>query len=124
MGHHRLRTGPIRTTRPLRTRAIAASQRFALYLRWAEPRWKGISRPCGPQDVARLRPSLVHDYSRAGMSAYVRLREKEFALADAHGYSAVRHQRFVGTGYFDAVQSTIAGGRSSTEARFSATPKC
>jgi isocitrate lyase len=59
---------------------------------------------------------LAHDYSRSGMSAYVRLQEKEFALADAHGYSAVRHQRFVGTGYFDAVQTTIAGGRSSTEA--------
>jgi isocitrate lyase len=50
------------------------------------------------------------------MSAYVRLQEKEFALSDAHGYSAVRHQRFVGTGYFDTVQTTIAGGRSSTEA--------
>ena len=59
---------------------------------------------------------LAHDYSRAGMSAYVRLQEKEFALAEAHGYSAVRHQRFVGTGYFDAVQTTIAGGHSSTEA--------
>jgi isocitrate lyase len=58
---------------------------------------------------------LAHDYSRSGMSAYVRLQEREFALASA-GYSAVRHQRFVGTGYFDTVQTTIAGGRSSTEA--------
>jgi isocitrate lyase len=40
----------------------------------------------------------------------------EFAQATTDGYSAIRHQRFVGTGYFDAVQTTIAGGRSSTEA--------
>jgi len=58
---------------------------------------------------------LAHDYSRAGMSAYVKLQEREFALASS-GYSAVRHQRFVGTGYFDTVQTTIAGGHSSTEA--------
>ncbi len=59
---------------------------------------------------------LAHDYARTGMSAYVRLQEQEFSLADHAGYSAVRHQRFVGTGYFDAVQSTVAGGHSSTEA--------
>jgi isocitrate lyase len=58
---------------------------------------------------------LAHEYARAGMSAYVRLQEHEFELAE-DGYSAVRHQRFVGTGYFDAVQSTIAGGHTSTEA--------
>ena len=59
---------------------------------------------------------LAREYSRSGMSAYARLQEREFALADSEGYSAVRHQRFVGTGYFDAVQNTISGGRSSTEA--------
>jgi isocitrate lyase len=49
------------------------------------------------------------------MSAYSRLQEREFEQAD-DGYAAIRHQRFVGTGYFDAVQTTIAGGRSDTEA--------
>ena len=58
---------------------------------------------------------LAHDYARTGMSAYARLQEREFALA-GDGYTAVRHQRFVGTGYFDAVQTTIAGGRAATEA--------
>jgi isocitrate lyase len=58
---------------------------------------------------------LAADYARSGMSAYSRLQEREFALAE-EGYSAIRHQRFVGTGYFDAVQTTIAGGRSETEA--------
>ncbi len=59
---------------------------------------------------------LAREYARTGMSAYVRLQEREFALAESEGYSAVRHQRFVGTGYFDAVQSIIGGGRSATEA--------
>ena len=59
---------------------------------------------------------LSREYAESGMAAYVKLQEKEFALAEAAGYSAVRHQRFVGTGYFDLVQAAVAGGRSSTEA--------
>jgi isocitrate lyase len=59
---------------------------------------------------------LARDYVRGGMAAYSRLQEREFALAESDGYSAIRHQRFVGTGYFDAVQTTIAGGRPATEA--------
>ena len=59
---------------------------------------------------------LARDYAHFGMSAYVRLQEREFAMSSADGYSAIRHQRFVGTGYFDAVQTTIAGGRAATEA--------
>jgi isocitrate lyase len=59
---------------------------------------------------------LACDYARTGMSAYVRLQEREFALAESDGYSAVRHQRFVGTGYFDTVQQIVAGGRSATTA--------
>lgn len=58
---------------------------------------------------------LAREYATSGMSAYVHLQETEFALAE-HGYSGVRHQRFVGTGYFDAVQTTVAGGHTSTEA--------
>jgi len=59
---------------------------------------------------------LAHDYARSGMSAYVTLQEREFAMAEEHAYSAVRHQRFVGTGYFDTVQTVISGGRASTGA--------
>jgi isocitrate lyase len=59
---------------------------------------------------------LAADYGRSGMTAYARLQEREFALAESAGYSALRHQRFVGTGYFDVIQSTVAGGTSSTEA--------
>jgi isocitrate lyase len=49
---------------------------------------------------------LAHGYARRGMSAYVELQEAEFA-AQARGYTAVKHQAEVGTGYFDLVSSTI-----------------
>lgn len=57
---------------------------------------------------------LARDYADSGMSAYARLQEREFELARTHGYGAVRHQRFVGTGYFDQVATTIASGQIST----------
>ena len=44
---------------------------------------------------------LARHYAKDGMAAYSRLQEKEFESAENHGYTAVRHQRFVGTGYFD-----------------------
>ena len=55
---------------------------------------------------------LAADYKLRQMSAYVELQQAEFA-AEARGYSATRHQREVGTGYFDAVTQAIANGRSS-----------
>ncbi|NLY33788.1 MAG: isocitrate lyase [Alcaligenaceae bacterium] len=58
---------------------------------------------------------LAHGYARRQMSAFVELQQKEFAAADL-GFTAVKHQREVGTGYFDAVTQTIEGGRSSTTA--------
>jgi isocitrate lyase len=60
--------------------------------------------------------SLAHEYAGSGMSAYARLQEREFEVSRDQGYSAVRHQRFVGTGYFDEVQQVISGGYSSTAA--------
>jgi len=60
--------------------------------------------------------SLAHEYASGGMSAYAGLQEREFEVSREHGYSAVRHQRFVGTGYFDEVQQVISGGASSTGA--------
>jgi isocitrate lyase len=56
---------------------------------------------------------LARGYADEGMSAYVRLQEHEFALEE-HGYTASRHQREAGAGYFDAVVEAITGGESST----------
>ena len=56
---------------------------------------------------------LARGYAEEGMSAYVRLQESEFA-AEEHGYTATRHQREVGAGYFDSVLEAITGGESST----------
>ncbi|MGE5321407.1 MAG: isocitrate lyase [Actinomycetota bacterium] len=53
---------------------------------------------------------LAHSFAKEGMTAYSRLQEKEFANAE-QGYTAVRHQRFVGTGYFDEIAQTL--GQSS-----------
>ena len=47
------------------------------------------------------------------MSAYVELQQREFALEEA-GYTATRHQREVGAGYFDGVAQAVSGGQSST----------
>jgi isocitrate lyase len=56
---------------------------------------------------------LARGYGEHGMTAYVELQEREFALEE-HGYAATRHQREVGAGYFDRVLETVAGGESST----------
>jgi isocitrate lyase len=58
---------------------------------------------------------LARGYRERGMAAYSELQEAEFA-SEAHGYSATRHQREVGTGYFDQVALTISRGASSTTA--------
>jgi isocitrate lyase len=58
---------------------------------------------------------LALRYRDRGMAAYSELQQAEFA-AEADGYSATRHQREVGTGYFDEVAQVIAGGASSTTA--------
>ena len=58
---------------------------------------------------------LASAYRERGMAAYSELQQDEFA-AEALGYSATRHQREVGTGYFDAVSQAVAGGNSSTTA--------
>src|SRR6188508_2662024 len=56
---------------------------------------------------------LARGYAERGMSAYVDLQEHEFALEEK-GYTATRHQREVGAGYFDAVLEAVTGGQSST----------
>jgi isocitrate lyase len=59
---------------------------------------------------------LARGYQETGMTAYAALQEREFEREADAGYRAIKHQRFVGTGYFDEVAQTIAGGYSSTTA--------
>ena len=58
---------------------------------------------------------LASDYRDRGMAAYSELQQAEFA-SEAAGYTATRHQREVGTGYFDAIASAVSGGSASTVA--------
>ncbi len=72
---------------------------------------------------------LAYDYGRRGMPAYAEFQQREFA-SEPKGYTATRHQREVGTGYFDEVAKAVSGGASSTtaltgsteEAQFQAQP--
>lgn len=59
---------------------------------------------------------LARQYREEGMTAYSRLQDAEFDSEKQHGYGAVKHQAFVGTGYFDALQEIITGGQTSTKA--------
>ncbi len=56
---------------------------------------------------------LARDYRNAGMTAYTELQQEEFA-AKGEGYTAVEHQAFVGTGYFDEIATVLSGGTAST----------
>jgi isocitrate lyase len=58
---------------------------------------------------------LARGYKDRGMAAYSEMQQAEFA-AEPEGYTATRHQREVGVGYFDAVAMAISGGKSSTTA--------
>ncbi|MBL8989099.1 MAG: isocitrate lyase, partial [Gemmatimonadetes bacterium] len=58
---------------------------------------------------------LARGYAARGMAAYAELQRAEFA-SEANGYTATRHQREVGTGYFDEVAQVVSGGCSSTTA--------
>ncbi|MFO7540276.1 MAG: hypothetical protein R6X32_19720 [Chloroflexota bacterium] len=59
---------------------------------------------------------LASAYKNEGMAAYSRLQEKEFDLEAQLGFRAIKHQSFVGAGYFDAVQMAVTGGAASTTA--------
>src|SRR5256885_2575132 len=58
---------------------------------------------------------LAHGYARENMTAFVELQQKEFAAAEK-GFTAVKHQREVGTGYFDAITQVVTAGKASTTA--------
>jgi isocitrate lyase len=59
---------------------------------------------------------LAREYKDFGMTAYARLQEAEFTSEGEYEYAAAKHQRFVGTGYFDEVQKVISSGKASTTA--------
>src|SRR6201984_3127807 len=59
---------------------------------------------------------LARGYKAEGMTAYSQLQEREFRCEQAEQYEGVKHQRFVGTGYFDDVQHVITSGTASTKA--------
>jgi isocitrate lyase len=63
---------------------------------------------------------LARGYRDEGMTAYVALQEREFAM-EGDGYTATRHQQEVGAGYFDQVAQVIAGGQASTLALLGST---
>ena len=63
---------------------------------------------------------LAYNYRRSGMSAYVELQESEFG-SEERGYTATKHQREVGAGYFDDITQTISGGTSSLSAMHGST---
>lgn len=65
---------------------------------------------------------LAMDYKERGMSAYSKLQEREFS-SEKYGYTATKHQREVGTGYFDLVSTVVSGGSSSTLAYEGSTEK-
>ncbi len=66
--------------------------------------------------------TLAQDYKERGMAAYADLQSREFA-AEREGYEAVKHQEFVGVGYFDEITQIVHGGRSSTVALEGSTEK-
>jgi isocitrate lyase len=59
---------------------------------------------------------LATAYKESGMAGYSKLQEKEFAMQASHGFRAIKHQSFVGAGYFDEVQHVVSGGMASTGA--------
>ncbi len=63
---------------------------------------------------------LAQGYRDEGMAAFSHLQEREFAMEQS-GFTAVRHQSFVGAGYFDAVQLAVTGGTASTTAMHGST---
>ncbi len=59
---------------------------------------------------------LARGYSVEGMAAYAKFQEREFQLEKDYGFKAIKHQRFVGTGYFDELMTVLTQGKASTHA--------
>jgi isocitrate lyase len=59
---------------------------------------------------------LSYQYEKEGMAAYSRFQQHEFELEKKHGFRAIKHQQFVGTGYFDEITDVLSNGKSATRA--------
>lgn len=59
---------------------------------------------------------LAHEYSLEGMAAYANFQQREFDLENHYGYKAIKHQSFVGAGYFDEILTAITEGQTTTQA--------
>ena len=59
---------------------------------------------------------LAREYRKSGMSAYAQVQAAEFEQQATAGYRAIKHQHFVGTGYFDEIAQCVAAGKASTTA--------
>ncbi|CCB86115.1 isocitrate lyase [Parachlamydia acanthamoebae UV-7] len=57
---------------------------------------------------------LAHQYNKEGMGAYAKFQKHEFEMEKEQGYKAIKHQKFVGAGYFDEILQTLSSGQSST----------
>lgn len=64
---------------------------------------------------------LAHNYAKEGMAAYAHFQEREFDLEKQAGYTAVKHQSFVGAGYFDQILMTISDGKRTTHSMHGST---
>ena len=73
------------------------------------------AKKLSPEEISNFRNELARQYRDEGMTAYSRLQEAEFA-AEKNGYTATKHQREVGTGYFDQVLMAVSNGQASTGA--------
>ena len=71
--------------------------------------------PQGLRDILISASKQTEEYKTKGMTAYSKIQEKEFER-EKDGYTSVKHQREVGTSYFDAVSNTISSGKSYTTA--------
>jgi isocitrate lyase len=59
---------------------------------------------------------LARRYAESGMAAYANFQQREFESEEQHGFKAIKHQSFVGTGYFDDVTNVVTAGQSSVTA--------
>ncbi len=66
---------------------------------------------------------LAVNYNQEGMAAYSKFQEREFMLEKEHGFSAIKHQQFVGTGYYDNLTNIFSQGKSATTAMEGSTEK-
>jgi isocitrate lyase len=100
--------------REVRAGLDQAIARGLAYAPYCDMIWCETAHP--DMDEARRFAEAMHEQFPGKLLAYSRLQEREFDLERDHGYRAVKHQSFVGAGYFDDVTQVVMGGHASTTA--------